>query len=124
MLTSGVTDGGVDDHAVASSSLQRVSMYYVRDPKFLIRFLPFPSVTFSLFIMADRALQNGQSVRRAIERYALRTLGRFSTVVLSRSQEKRVPFKGQLHHIIYPVTEGEEVKGFWTVCTVQRKEEL
>ena len=81
MLTPGVLDGGVDDLAVASMSLQRHSMYCVRGTKFLTHFLSFPSVTFSLFIVADGPLQKGPSVRRATERYALRTLGRFSTVV-------------------------------------------
>ena len=99
MLTSKVTDSGVDDHAVASLSLQHYSMYCMRSTKFLIPFLPFPSVTFSLFIVAEGALQKGPGVRRATERYVLRTLGRFSTVYQGggRSSTMKVDFFAGTH---------------------------
>ena len=91
MLTSRVLGSGVNDHAVASLSLQRDSMHCVRGTKFLIHLLPFLSVTFSLFIVAEGTLQKGPGVRRATERYALRTLGRFSTVYHVPVMDHNIP---------------------------------
>ena len=41
--------------------------------------------------MVDEVLQTGSSVRRATERYVLRTLGRFSTVSLRKIDEVGPP---------------------------------
>ena len=64
-------------HRVACHRLSCTVTGAQNNRTFLLR----PSVTILLFGVVDEALQTGSSVRRATERYALRTLGRFSTVV-------------------------------------------